>query len=209
MTRTVSALGLTLMLVPHASAQDAPPEGVPASVCAAVARPAVDLPDGVDPEDFSSTLQQGLVDALVSRGVSARPLGAADAAAADATDCPTRVTTRLAVKRKGGASWMRRVLTDAAVATVWQAPVRGLAGAAATAAAGSGLQALSAAGANSKAHDDVRFTYVATTSGKDVTREASAHATVKSDGDDVFTPIVDAAATAIAAALKKSAGGKP
>ena len=206
MKRAIFALCLSLALAAPATGQDTAPGAPPAGPCVGVARPAVALPDGVDPEEFSTTVQQGLVDALAAEGFAAHALESGAGPEEAAAACPTRVATRLTVKRKGGASWMRRVLTDTAIASVWQAPARGLAGVAATAAAGSGLQALAAASAAAKAHDEVTFTYGAEMSGRAVMREAIGRAKVESDGDDVFTPLVANAAKAIAASLRQSVG---
>lgn len=205
MKRAISALILSFALAVPATGQDTAPGEALVGPCLAVTPPVVAVPDGVDPEDFSATMQHGLVEALVAQGFAAHAVEPGGQPAATLPACPTRVVTRLTVKRKGAASWMRRVLTDTAIATVWQAPVRGLGGVAATAAAGSGLQALAAASAAAKAHDEVTFTYGADRSGRTAMREATGRAKVGSDGDDVFTPLVADAAKAIAAALRKSA----
>lgn len=205
MKRGISVLGLVLVLTAPAAGQDASAGAAQPGLCVAVARPVVAVPDGVDPAEFSTTLQQGLVEALAAEGLAAHALepGASPAEATCAT-----VATQLTVKRKGRPSWMRRVLTDTAIAAVWQAPAGGIGGAVATAAAGSGLQALSAASAAAKAHDEVTFTYGATVSGRPAMRDATGRAKVETDADDVFTPLVAGAAKAIAASVQKFAGSR-
>jgi hypothetical protein len=205
MTRTILALGLALGLTAPAAAQHESSGAAPLGPCVAVSPPVVAVPDGVDPAEFSTTLQQGLVEALAAEGLAAHALeaGASPAEAACAT-----VASQLTIKRRGRPSWMRRVLTDTAIAAVWQAPARGIGGVVATAAAGSGLQALSSASAVAKAHDEVTFTYGATVAGRPAVRETTGRAKVETDADDVFTPLVAGAAKAIAASLRKSAGSR-
>lgn len=202
MTRTVFACSLALGLTAPAWAQEPSPPETLESPCVAVARPVVTLPDGSNPAELSATTQQALVEALVEQGVAARRAEADAQPEGAAGECATQVVTRLTIKRKGGPSWVRRALTDAAIATVWQAPVRGLGGVAATAAAGSGLQALAAASTVAKAHDEVAFTYGATVSGQPALREATTRVKVETDAADVFSPLVAGAAKAIAASLK-------
>lgn len=102
---------------------------------------------------------------------------------------------------------MRRALTDAAVATVWQPAAGGVVGAVAVAAAGSGLQSLAAAATASKERDEVRLTYGVVVSGRAVVPDVTAGARVTSSGQDVFTPLVADAAKAIVPALATAPRG--
>ncbi len=190
-----------------AARHEAQAAATPDRPCVAVSLPTVTAPDDVDASALSATLQEGLVSALAAEGRDAQALAADGLAPAAAASCDARVTTRLVLKRKGGSSWVRRALTDATGAAVSQVPVRGVAGVAATAAVGSGVQTFAGLAAASQKRDEVRLTYGVVVSGRTVVPDVSAGARVATNGQDVLTPLVAGTAKAIVTALAKGPRG--
>ena len=203
---TLSIASLTL--VSPTFAQDA---GKGAQTCVAIVLPSAKGIDG-DATEFAKNLRELFVSYLTGPTLRAIPLEArlASQAVEEAQDkkCGYVVVTSITRKRDGGGGFGAALGRAAGAAAVHAVPygsgAAGAATAAAREAARAGAQAVSSMASTTKAKDELTLEF--RVGNPDAVLQLSPKtekAKAKSDGEDLLTPLVEKAAEAIAATVRK------
>jgi hypothetical protein len=105
-------------------------------------------------------------------------------------------------RKRGGGNSVGRILGQAGATAAWYTPVGSAAGAAVRGAAVAGVQAASEIAATTRAKDEMRLTYrLVALDGRVIVKPKEERAKAKTDGEDLLTPLVQAASEAIAAVV--------
>lgn len=207
-TLSVTLSIASLTLVSPALAQDA---GKNAQTCVAVVLPSAKGIDG-DATEFSKNLRELFVSYLTGPTLRAVPLEArlASQAVEEARgkQCGYVLVTSITRKRDGGGGFGQALGRAAGAAAVHAVPYASGAASAATAAAReaarAGAQAVSSMADSTKAKDELTLEFrVGTADNVLQLSPKTEKMKAKSDREDLLTPLVEKAAEAVAAAVRK------
>jgi hypothetical protein len=201
MTRSIGMLTLAVTATALAGASSAAAE----PVCVAIVLPSVQGVEG-NASDLGLALRELFTSYLT--GPSIQPVSLDARLPSQAFEearqkqCGFVLTATLTLARRGG-GMLGKALGQAAGAAAWHIPTGSSVGsAAARGAAAGGAQAAAAIAAGTKARDEMRLEYALSSlddTAKAPRKEDKAKARV--DGEDLLTPLVERAATAIATAI--------
>jgi hypothetical protein len=203
----MSAVALLAAVTP-AIAQDAADNSAAKSqTCIGIVLPSATGVDG-DATAFASSLRDLFASYLTGPSLRAINLDARlpSQAIEEARqkDCAYVLVSSIARKRDDGSGWGRAIGRAAGTAAWHGVPYVGGAAGAARGAAIAGAEAISAMASSTRAKDEVTLEYRIGT--VDTVARAAAKrekAKAEQDGEDILTPIVEKAAEAIAAAVRK------
>jgi hypothetical protein len=110
----------------------------------------------------------------------------------------------VSLTRKRGGGGLRRALGQAATTAAWYTPVGSVGASVARGAVIAGAQAASEIASNTRARDEMRLEYrLVATDGRVLVKPQEQKAKASADGEDLLTPLVQAAAESIAGSVTR------